>query len=218
LNNLNQKTNISLEKSPEKNLLNKKRRQGRKKKGSLEEGLHNKKTFDNLLRKIKNSLLKSSIDLVNNEIKDAYNFNKLPPEWKLKKIDPKNAKNANIEFNREFIHKSLKEIFSEETSIKYLCERDHNRILISQLLVEKNEKRKIFEILFNLKFLDLMKYLVGERPDLIQLQGLSLSKKLLNEMALNKEYSELILDILKNIENILDNKLPRKKKRKIFEK
>ena len=61
-----------------------------------------------------------------------------------------------------------------------------------------------------------MKFIVGERPDLIRLQGLSLSKKLLNEMAIDKEYSELILDVLRNIENILENKLPRKRIKKIY--
>ena len=61
-----------------------------------------------------------------------------------------------------------------------------------------------------------MKFIVGERPDLIRLQGLSLSKKLLNEMAIDKEYSELIIDVLRNIENILENKLPRKRIKKIL--
>ena len=63
-----------------------------------------------------------------------------------------------------------------------------------------------------------MKFIVGERPDLIRLQGLSLSKKLLNEMAIDKEYSELIFDVLRNIETILENKLPRKRLKKISEK
>ena len=61
-----------------------------------------------------------------------------------------------------------------------------------------------------------MKYLVGERLDLIQLQGLSLSKKLLNEMNIDEEYSELIFDVLRNIENILENKFPRKRIKKIY--
>ena len=153
--------------------------------------------------------------LLNRKIKNAYNFKKLRKKWKLLKINPKHARNSNIEFNKLFIHKSLKEIFSEETTIKNLCNRDHNKILIKQLLNEKNtEKRKIFEILFNLTFLDLMKYSVGERPDLIELKGLSLSQKLLNEMALDEEYSELIFDILKNIETILENKFPRNKNKK----
>ena len=214
-NNIDKKTIIPSEKNIEENFINQKRKQGRKKKDSLEEGQHNKKTFDNILRRIKNSLLNSFRILLNSKIKNAYNFKKLRKKWKLLKINPKHARNSNIEFNKVFIHKSLKEIFSEETTIKNLCNRDHNKILIEQLLKEKNtEKRKIFEILFNLTFLDLMKYSVGERPDLIELQGLSLSQKLLNEMALDEEYSELILDILKNIETILENKFPRNKNKK----
>ena len=214
-NNIDKKTIIPSEKNIEENFINQKRKQGRKKKDSLEEGQHNKKTFDNILRRIKNSLLNSFRILLNSKIKNVYNFKKLRKKWKLLKINPKHARNSNIEFNKVFIHKSLKEIFSEETTIKNLCNRDHNKILIKQLLNEKNtEKRKIFEILFNLTFLDLMKYSVGERPDLIELQGLSLSQKLLNEMALDEEYSELIFDILKNIETILENKFPRNKNKK----
>ena len=214
-NNIDKKTNIPSKKNIEENFINQKRKQGRKKKDSLEEGQHNKKTFDNILRRIKNSLLNSFSILLDSKIKNAYNFKKLRKKWKLLKINPKHARNSNIEFNKVFIHKSLKEIFSEETTIKNLCNRDHNKILIEQLLKEKNtEKRKIFEILFNLTFLDLMKYSVGERPDLIELQGLSLSQKLLNEMALDEEYSELIFDILKNIETILENKFPRNKNKK----
>ena len=214
-NNIDKKTIIPSENNLEENFINHKRKQGRKKKNSLEEGQHNKKTFDNILRRIKNSLLNSFRILLNSKIKNAYNFKKLRKKWKLFKINPKHARNSNIEFNKVFIHKSLKEIFSEETTIKNLCNRDHNKILIKQLLNEKNtEKRKIFEILFNLTFLDLMKYSVGERPDLIELQGLSLSQKLLNEMALDEEYSELIFDILKNIETILENKFPRNKNKK----
>ena len=169
------------------------------------------------MRKIKNSLLNSVRNLSNNKTKVVYKFKKLPPEWKLIKIDPKHARNSNIEFNKIFIHKSLKEIFSEDTTIKNFCNRDCNKILIEKLLNEKDEeKRKNFEILFNLTFLDLMKYSVGERQDLIQLQGLSLSKKLLNEMAIDEEYSKLILDVLKNIENILENKLPRRRIKKTY--
>ena len=214
-NNIDKKTNMPSEKILEENFINQKSKKGRKKKDSLEEGQHNKKTFDNILRRIKISLLNSFRILLNSKIKNVYKFKNLRAKWKLIKIDPKYARNSNIEFNKVFIHKSLKEIFSEETTIKNLCNRDHNKILIEQLLKEKNtEKRKIFEILFNLTFLDLMKYSVGERPDLIELQGLSLSQKLLNEMALDEEYSELIFDILKNIETILENKFPRNKNKK----
>ena len=168
-------------------------------------------TFDNLLRKIKTSLLKSFRDLLNDIIKKVYN---LPSDLELIKVNPNQARNSNIEFNRKFIHKKLKDIFSEETTIKNHCVREHNKILIEQLLDEKNEeKRKNFQIL-NLTFLDLMKYSIGERKDLIELQGLKLPKKLLNEMSSKEEYSKSILDILKNIEDILQKKLPRKRQGK----
>ena len=210
-NNLNHKTITSSQKLNQDNLLNKKRRRGRKKIGSGEEGTHNKMTFDNLLRKIKTSLLKSFRDLLNDIIKKVYNYNKLPSDLELIKVNPDQARNSNIEFNRIFIHKKLKDIFSEETTIKNHCVREHNKILIEQLLDEKNEeKRKNFQIL-NLTFLDIMKYSIGERRDLIELQGLKLPKKLLNEMSSKEEYSKLILNILKNIEDILQKKLPRKR-------
>ena len=213
-NNINQKTINSSQKLNQDNLLNKKRRRGRKKIGSGEEGTHNKMTFDNLLRKIKTSLLKSFRDLLNDIIKKVYNYNKLPSDLELIKVNQDQARNSNIEFNRIFIHKTLKEIFSEETTIKNHCEREHNKILIEHLLDEKNEeKRKNFEIL-NLTFLDLMKYAIGERQDLTELQGLKLPKKLLNEMSSKEEYSKLIVDILKNIEDILQKKLPRKRQGK----
>ena len=216
-NNIDKKTNTPSEKNLEENCITQKRKQGRKKKDSLEEGQHNKKTFDNILRRIKISLLNSFRILLNSKIKNVYKFKNLRAKWKLLKINPKYSTNSNIEFNKVFIHKSLKEIFSEETTIKNLCNRDHNKILIEQLLHEKDEeKRKKFEIILNLTFLDLMKYSVGERQDLIQLKGLSLSKKLLNEMAIDEEYSELIFDNLKNIENILENKFPRNRNKKNF--
>ena len=86
----------------------KKENKEEKKKDSLEEGQNNKKTFDNILRRIKNSLLNSFRILLISKIKNAYNFKKLRKKWKLLKINPKHARNSNIEFNKVFIHKSLK--------------------------------------------------------------------------------------------------------------
>ena len=79
---------------------------------------------------------------------------------------------------------------------------------------EDINKRSIFENILNLKLIDELKYMVGLRPDLIQLQGLRLSEKLNQEMALDKDYSKSLLDLMENIETILDEKKSRNKSKK----
>ena len=213
IDSINNMTNIpSIRKDI--NMINKKRR-GRKKLGTEEKGNHDKKTFDNRIRRVKNSLLNESHILLNGKIKSVYHFNKIPKDWELFKIDPSQARNSNVKFNKKFIQMTLKEIFSSDIAKKYHYNKDHNKILIQRLLNEEDiNKRSIFENILNLKFIDELKYMVGLRPDLIQLQGLRLSEKLKQEMALDKDYSKSLLDLMENIETILDEKKSRNKSKK----
>lgn len=215
IDSINQITSIPSEKKDNDiNMINKKRR-GRKKLGTEEKGNHDKKTFDNRIRRVKNSLLNESRILLNGKIKSVYHFNKIPKDWELFKIDPSQARNSNVKFNKKFIQMTLKEIFSSDIAKKYHYNKDHNKILIQRLLNEEDiNKRSIFENILNLKFIDELKYMVGLRPDLIQLQGLRLSEKLNQEMDLDKDYSKSLLDLMENIETILDEKKSRNKSKK----
>ena len=51
---------------------NQNQRYGRKTKNSIEKGIHNKYTSDNIIRKCKSVLLKILSNLINNRIKDFY--------------------------------------------------------------------------------------------------------------------------------------------------
>jgi len=195
-------------------------KRGRKLKISNEIGNHNKKSFDNLLRRLKHSLLKGLIIFINIKIKETHEDDKkqLPP--KILTLDQKDANNSSIAFHKKFIYKSIKEIFSAKLTTKYKSKKDnleiYNEDLINKLLSEKNIlKRNIFESILNLKFIDVINYIIGKRNDLTQLYGLKLTDNLLEDMSIDEEYSEKIFDIMRNLEKILNEKKPRNRSKKI---
>ena len=207
--NLNQRMKIN-----SKNDDNDKRKNklmGRKKINSGEKGFHCRDSFDNKLRKIKHVVLQEVRVFLNSKIKEVYKLKKKSRTWELKKINPEQANKINILYNREFIHKSLKEIFSVETTIKNDCKRDFNKKLIEKLL---NDKKEIFEDIFDLSFLDISHYIIGKRPELIQLNGLNFPEKLKIKKPSDKEYITSLIDIIENFEERLKEKKPRNKKKK----
>ena len=195
-------------------------KRGRKLKISNEIGNHNKKSFDNLLRRLKHSLLKGLIIFINIKIKETHEDDKkqLPPP-KILTLNQKDANNSSIAFNKKFIYKSIKEIFSSKLTTKYKSKKDdleiYNKDLINKLLSEKDiEKRNIFESILNVKFIDVVNYIIGKRNDLTQLYGLKLTDNLLEDMSIDEEYSEKIFDIMRNLEKILNEKKSRNRSKK----
>jgi len=65
---------------------------------------------------------------------------------------------------RKFVKKTLSEIFSVGISRKYTSFlSNHNEIVIKRILNDKDEdKRKKFEKLFSLTFIDCLKKFIGE--------------------------------------------------------
>ena len=194
-------------------------KRGRKLKISNEIGNHNKKSFDNLLRRLKHSLLKGLKIFINIKIKETYEDDKkqLPP--KILTLNQKDANNSSIAFNKKFIYKSIKEIFSSKLTTKYKSKKDnleiYNEDLINKLLSEKNIlKRNIFESILNLKFIHVVNYIIGKRNDLTQLYGLKLTDNLLEDMSIDEEYSEILFDTMKNLEKILNEKKSRNRSKK----
>jgi len=196
-------------------------KRGRKLKTSNEKGNHNKKSFDNLLKRIKHSLLKGLKILINIKIKEIYTDDKDDDKdnKKLLTLNQTETNNSSIEFNKIFIYKSIKEIFSGKLTTKYKSKKDtleiHNEDLINELLSGKDfEKRNIFESIFNLKFIDVVNYIIGQRNDLTQLYGLKLTDNLLEEISIDEDYSEILYDTMKNLEKILNSKKSRNRSKK----
>ena len=194
-------------------------KRGRKLKMSDEIGNHNNKTFDNLLKRIKHSLLKGLRVFINIKIKEVYKDDKKLSSLELLTLTQEQANNSKIAFNKIFIHKSIKEIFSEQLSTKYKSKKDnlynHNEEVIKKLLPKKDiEKRNIFENILNLKFIDVVNYVIGKRNDLTQLYGLKLAENLSASLSIDEEYSNVIYYTMKNLEKILNEKKSRNRSKK----
>ena len=192
-----------------------KKAKGRKLKNSKEQGFHNKFTFDNIIRKIKAISMKSFFNFFNNKIKEVYKDSEVKSLWGLKKLNQSQIKNSNIEYNRLFFEKSLKDIFSDDITTKWKTEgRDHNKKLIEKLLNEENKGKKIiFEKILNYKFIDIVKYLRGEREGLDELKGLDFDEYMWNKIKKDENYLIIFKNNMENIEKLIQNKKPRIKKK-----
>ena len=191
---------------------------GRPQNNPVEKKVRYKIFFDNLLSKIKSLILRESLIFINDKIKKVYKKEKLGLRSLLLKFSMKIVFKGTISYNKVFIYKTLKEIFSDDISKRYhLLNKDNNKILIERLLNEKDEeKRNIFENILNLTFLDIAQYLTGQREDLIQLQGLTLPEKFDPQKSADKEYAEQIFDFMKNIEKMINENI-RKRRRRNFD-
>ena len=215
--NNNAKINETFPQNNNLNIMVKLTKRGRKLKNSNEERNHNKKTFDNLLRRIKHCLLKGLKVLINKKIKDVFQNDEKLSFLKILTLDQKQSNNSSVEFNRLFIHKSIKDIFSGKLTTKYKrkdLEKNNEESIKTLLSVKDIEKRNIFENIFNLEFIDVVNFIVGKRNDLVQLNELRLTEKFLKDMLIDEEYSKIIFYTMENMEEILKNKKSRKRNKK----
>ena len=122
--------------------------------------------------------------------KDIYKDSELKSSWKLERLNQSQVSKANLEFNRIFFKKTLKEIFSDAITSKWKKkDTNHNKMIINNLLNEEDEaKRKIFEKILNSTFLDLLKYLRGEKEDLEYFEGLEFDEFMLSKITKDKNY------------------------------
>jgi hypothetical protein len=196
------------------NILKKKKSRGRKTKDSEERGIHNKESFDNMTRKIKVIVLKSFLDYFNNKIKDIYKDSESKSSWKLEKLNQSQVSKANLEYNRIFFKKTLKEIFSDTITSKWKKkDTNHNKMIINNLLNEEDEtKRKIFEKNLNSTFLDLLKYLRGEKEGLEYFEGLEFDEFMLSNITKDENYYKKFIYTMNNIEKLIYEKKSRKRK------
>ena len=197
---------------------------GRKCKNSKESGEHDKFSDDNLSRRCKHILLNYLFIFINNLIKNVY-YNNLSEENKkqLLKINYKQVLNTKVDYNIKFLNKKLKDIFSDNISTKYRkYSPQYNKLLIEEILNEKDEvKKNLFEKLFNLTFLECLKYFRGE-IDIDELKGMIRLEQACENLKNEKDYENytpIFKQFILNFEtNIISKKTrKRKKKKKVIE-
>ena len=180
---------------------------------------HNKFSDSNMRRKCKHLVLKNTLDFINKKIRSIYNGNigngLLKKE--LQTINQFQKHNANLNFNKEFLTKTLGQIFSDNLSTRFTnIPLNHNKMIITSLINEKDENKSIyFNKLFNITFRQCLNHFIG-KDYIEELDGLKRFEEIKNEQILDKysvdseEYFNLIFWYLNNFEEIIDSKKPRK--------
>ena len=200
----------------DKNEKKQKKLLGRKKKEETGSGEHNKFTDDNLRRKIKHLVLDSTFKFINEKIKKIYNgkighgiYTK-----KLLKLNHKQISDSLIKFNKDFLTKTLGEIFSEDISSKYATYHPkHNKFLIIALTLDKDEEKKnYFKKLFSITFVDCLKHFRGSQK-IEELKGLKEFKFIKSKYKDDVNYLKSLKYYIMNYEEIINNKKARKSKK-----
>ena len=146
-------------------------------------GDHNKYSDDNIRRKFKHLVLKNNT------------------------INQRQISNATIDFNKKFLHKKLKDIFSDDISTRYTnFLPEHNKILINSLMNDQDEeKREYFNGLFNLSFMNCLEHFRGS-ADFHYLEGMATFDEVKGEFEKDKQYLQFLEDKLSKYEQIIGQK------------
>lgn len=197
----------------EKKFLQKKRgRKSKSEKNNEENGEHNKYSNDNMQRKIKHLIIKNTQDLINYNISEK-DFS----SPKLLTLNQEQICNSKVEFNKAFLQKTLKDIFSENISNRYHKPSDYNKTLIDNLINSGKEENKIFfKKLFDVKFIECLEHF-RKSKEIDVLKGLTLFDDLINykkdKNFEDKAYVKGIRQLLMNYETIINQKKERNRKK-----
>ena len=178
-------------------------------------------TDQNLRRKVKHIVLDSYFAFINEKICEAYNNNigKGACIKQLQALNKKQKSSSNISFNKEFMLKSMWEIFSDKISEKYTTFiPEHNKRLIQKLLNEENLLiRNFFITAFGFTFFQCLEHYRGTKyyPGL---KGMKVFEDEINKFGENENYINSLKYYLNNYETIINNKKSRKSKKNSNEK
>ena len=196
-------------------LLNNKRNDNNKKQSSK----HTKYSYDNLKRECKHLVIENVMKFINNKIYEVYegNIDNGLLKKKLLKLNQAQKTNADVEFNKIFINKTLKDILSQNITKQItLYEPDHNKKVIDKII---SEKKDIFEKIFNLTFIQCLDHFI-ENKKIEELNGLTLYSELKEEITNKYEndgesYYENLKLFLKQFQNKINRAKSRKKRKNL---
>ena len=180
---------------------------------------HDRYSDDNMRKKCKNIITKFALEFLNKKIKEKYNdeIGKGKFKKQLKILNQEEKVNTTVNLDKSFLLKNLKDIFSENISARFNnFPKNHNKLLIESLINEKDEEKKKFFIkLFNVTFLDCLKYFRGEETGIEELEGFETFSSIKDQLIEKNgnDYVDLLFFYLKNFKDIIDNKKPRNKKK-----
>ena len=167
---------------------------------------------DNLIRKVKHILLNNLLNFINDKISELSEHETM--FGKLKNIGQKERSEGNIEYNKQFLNKTLFEIFSSKITgriTNFLS--DYNGKIIENLLKEKDDnKRKYFNDLFNLTFTQSLNHFNGT----FYYKELDGMKRMVDEVKKeskgDEEYKIHLNHYFLHFEEIINNKKGKKNK------
>ena len=183
---------------------------------------HTKYSIDNMQRRCKSLILTYTLEYLNYQIKKIYNGNIGNGIYirKLFDINQEQKANNSVDYVRNFMNKTVKEIFSAHISKRYTSFLpNHNQIVINRALNEKDEtKREKFEKLFNLTFVDCLQKFLG-KDNSEDSEGFTLFSHIKYKLHDDKEYLDRLEKFLNEfIEKINSRKPKYSNKCKIKEK
>ena len=167
---------------------------------------------DNLIRKVKHILLDNILHFINDKINELSEHKTI--FGKLKNIGQKERSEGNTEYNKQFLNKTLFEIFSSKITgriTNFLS--DYNEKIIDNLLKDKDDnKRKYFNDLFNLTFTQSLNHFNGT----IYYKELDGMKRMVDEVKKeskgDEEYEIHLNHYFLHFEEIINNKKGKKNK------
>ena len=179
---------------------------------------HTKYSYDNLKRECKHLVIESVLKFINDKIEEVYegNIGNGLMIKRLMKLNQAQKINGDVEFNKLFITKTLKEILSESITKQIkLYDQDHNKKIIDIIIAEK---KVIFGKIFNLTFIDCLEHFIGNKQ-IEELNGLTLFTEIKEQFLdkYNKDgeaYFENLKIFLKDYKNKINSARPRKKRKK----
>ena len=191
-----------------------KKRGRAKEKGDYE---HNKFSDDNLRRKIKHILLSNLLYFINFMIEKIYDnsIGKGIFSLVLLTLNQKQKSNASIQYNQEFLYKSIGDIFSDDISTRYTYYPPyHNKRVVNYLKSDPKAKNtEFFTKIFNLSFLDCLKHFRGsiKIDELEGMKGIEIIKEKYKD---DEDYIKSLNYYFMNYEIIINKKKPRQRKKK----
>ena len=160
---------------------------GRKRAVDINERAHNKKSPDNIIKKIKKYFIEYLINFLNAIIREK--------EYRLKMLDYKKYINKlKREEDLKFLKMIVKDCLSQDISPKYIkSSSDHNKIRISKILNEQKEN-KVIKFVFNMTIKDWIELFTLKKNiyEIENLENLTISE------------SEQIQSLIPSIKEILD--------------